>query len=777
MLGARTKQINSYGKRSQRIVSAFQSESATKSSSILDDLPPPRIVPVASRMKKRSENAVALSKSKISSPKQRPVLKKKKESPLAQPLRQKLMRAQADRKFSNPKLAVEGTPTRKPLAMYPLNTPGSPAIPSGLARKKNTKLKTPLLKPHSDVVEVDIIVLDHEGKTISRERRISKGKESISSGDSSFEHSDNHVQPTKQSKRLRGQPKAIVTVVSDGEDSFLEGADVPSSPAEIPLSKPTRVPFRAPSQKPPPRVLAHVLVPPASPDLASAIKVTNVPAPSSPPPMPLIDHDISYLVKPRQLTPIRKRGQGLFHPPSPPSPLTDSDLDLSIDLGLDIVGAQSPLPPPPVIPEYLRPLLQECQQSETGLHEFSAFIEAFAFDPVVRTGSATKDLRFKKVGEASYSEVFGIGDLVLKVIPLRDESGASLTSSQKARASECADLPAPTDAKDVLKEIIVTRAMGEVCERFVKLVKSYIVRGRYPQTLLEQWDRYEEEHGSESVRPDSFSVSQAYAIIVLPNGGPDLEAYTFSSASKRWRQASSIFWQVAEALSRAEQMVSFEHRDLHWGQILIKDLPMLTVLPMQQQKLNTPAKQRSPRAFMDDPSHGVEVTLIDLGLARMDAGDGRGGEMVHWTPLDEETFMGEGDYQFDIYRMMREQNGDSWESFNPSTNVLWLHYLLKKLLHSKGLRAPPPPRQGARNPSSHFTERECYDCLIDLEHWLNQSAAPLLAKTKKTRSRKKSVAPKATLAAAAESDAPPACVGEIIMYGVKKHWVKALSDL
>lgn len=58
---------------------------------------------------------------------------------------------------------------------------------------------------------------------------------------------------------------------------------------------------------------------------------------------------------------------------------------------------------------------------------------------------------------------------------------------------------------------------------------------------------------------DTFSVSQLYAIIILPNGGPDLEAYQFATPSRTgWRQACSIFWQVAKALGHAEQLVSFE---------------------------------------------------------------------------------------------------------------------------------------------------------------------------------------------------------------------------
>jgi serine/threonine-protein kinase haspin len=46
---------------------------------------------------------------------------------------------------------------------------------------------------------------------------------------------------------------------------------------------------------------------------------------------------------------------------------------------------------------------------------------------------------------------------------------------------------------------------------------------------------------------------------------------------------------------------------------------------------------------MDDLGHGVQVTIIDLGLSRMDAGDGSGGHRVQWTPFDEEIFMGKGE--------------------------------------------------------------------------------------------------------------------------------------
>jgi serine/threonine-protein kinase haspin len=54
------------------------------------------------------------------------------------------------------------------------------------------------------------------------------------------------------------------------------------------------------------------------------------------------------------------------------------------------------------------------------------------------------------------------------------------------------------------------------------------------------------------------------------------------------------------------------------------------------------SRTSTAKVHMDDPSHGVRATIIDLGLSRMNAGDGDSEYVVHWTPFDEEVFMGEG---------------------------------------------------------------------------------------------------------------------------------------
>lgn len=80
--------------------------------------------------------------------------------------------------------------------------------------------------------------------------------------------------------------------------------------------------------------------------------------------------------------------------------------------------------------------------------------------------------------------------------------------------------------------------------------------------------------------------------------------------------------------------IQIKHRDLHWGQILVKE---------------TDADSSSSRKnavmmgslMMNDPNHGVRATIIDLGLARIDRRES-GRDNTYWTPFDAAIFEGEG---------------------------------------------------------------------------------------------------------------------------------------
>jgi serine/threonine-protein kinase haspin len=567
MLGARTKQINAYGKRNRRVIDASTERSrpiGTEIISIFDDLPPaPALASLASKMKKR-ENAPP-SKHKALSPKfvgkQRP----RRLSPVLSPPRKKTTRVaqiiDVARRVGDsgaptfkpkPKplpsglqgdpIILSASPPRAPLSAFSLNVPGSPAVskkPQARQKLGPTKVNPKLNKPFSPFVNMDIIVLDDYGQTVRKEHRVSRKKPghdpkgqkyvtqttvpsrlqttpipiNIDPTNTESEASQAH-RPKRSVKRA---PLIILTDTESEEDNALQ----PSAPSQQMAESSA---FTRPNN-----VVVEVVIPPA-PYPIHVAKITHPSGPplrnesassssSQPPPHPLIQPPVPRfqlptppLVKARQLTPIRGgHGKRLFEPPSPPSPSTPTNFELSLDFSdfnLDSPSQRNPFYSQILIPEHLQALLEECGQKQCGPHEFSAFIESFPYDPIIQSSDNT-DTRFRKIGEASYSEVFGIGDVVLKVIPLRDESEANASQSRlnvttkysKEKPGEEVDGPAPSDAKDVRKEIIVTRAMGEVYGGFVKLLKTYVVRGRYPEVLLNLWDDYNERKGSESVRP------------------------------------------------------------------------------------------------------------------------------------------------------------------------------------------------------------------------------------------------------------------------------------
>ena len=72
---------------------------------------------------------------------------------------------------------------------------------------------------------------------------------------------------------------------------------------------------------------------------------------------------------------------------------------------------------------------------------------------------------------------------------------------------------------------------------------------------------------------DKFPDGQLYAVLILTNAGVDLEHCTLQSLV----QAKSILFQVCLSLAAIEKKYRFEHRDLHWGNILTAPTTQTTV--------------------------------------------------------------------------------------------------------------------------------------------------------------------------------------------------------
>ncbi|CAR29490.1 ZYRO0G09922p [Zygosaccharomyces rouxii] len=145
----------------------------------------------------------------------------------------------------------------------------------------------------------------------------------------------------------------------------------------------------------------------------------------------------------------------------------------------------------------------------------------------------------------------------------------------------------------------------------------------------------------------STTEGKLYLLIILRDNGTPLSQIKLNT----WPQALKIFWQVVTTLYVAETKFEFEHRSLSLDHILVDD--------------------------------HLNVTLCDLKGAR-----------AYWasrketlfTRLDHPLFFqGGGDYQFDVYNLMRAILSEtSWDNYEPRTNLLWLHFLLYKLFHAYG---------------------------------------------------------------------------------------------
>lgn len=75
---------------------------------------------------------------------------------------------------------------------------------------------------------------------------------------------------------------------------------------------------------------------------------------------------------------------------------------------------------------------------------------------------------------------------------------------------------------------------------FNEVKRVRCTRGSYPERLLDLWNLYDENGGSENDSPEMFQDNQVFIVLELSNGGEDLESFVFNNA----QQAYSMFKQV-----------------------------------------------------------------------------------------------------------------------------------------------------------------------------------------------------------------------------------------
>eukprot|EP00794_Sanderia_malayensis_P005636 gene5636-6332_t len=270
----------------------------------------------------------------------------------------------------------------------------------------------------------------------------------------------------------------------------------------------------------------------------------------------------------------------------------------------------------------------------------------------------------EKIGEGSYGEVFratnSIGlEVVLKIVPVEGE--IEINGGKQATFTQ------------ILPEIAISRELsslrnededGNQSSGFINAYRTVCCKGSYPGELLEEWDTWDEEHGSENDSPECLGEDQIFIVFEIEYGGQSLEHYPIKNVA----EAKSLLHQVTAALAVGEKAFRFEHRDLHWGNVLIS------------QSKNKLCRFQLEGCNLNIPTSGIQVKIIDFTLSRLE----NDGCVVYCNLSDEPSvFEGQGDYQFEIYRKMKDENCDSWEIFTPKSNIFWLHYLSDKLIKMK----------------------------------------------------------------------------------------------
>ncbi|OVA16664.1 Protein kinase domain [Macleaya cordata] len=307
-------------------------------------------------------------------------------------------------------------------------------------------------------------------------------------------------------------------------------------------------------------------------------------------------------------------------------------------------------------------LLRVCKQStpSTLLELFSQYC-----DP----GSIVK------IGEGTFGEAFKAGATVCKIVPI---DGDLLVNGEVQKRSS-----------ELLEEVLLSWTLNSlkgqechvdnICTSFIETIDVRVCQGSYDAALIKAWEDWDVKHGSENDHPKEFPDKQCYVVFVLAHGGKDLESFVLLN----FDEAQSLLVQVVTAaLAVAEAAYEFEHRDLHWGNILLTRSGAETV------KFILEGRQMLARTF------GLSISIIDFTLSRINTG-----EAIYFLDLssDPELFKGpKGDKQSETYRKMKEVTEECWEGSFPRTNVLWLQYLVDILLLKKSFSRTPKDEKNLR---------------------------------------------------------------------------------
>ncbi|KAL3320913.1 Serine/threonine-protein kinase haspin [Cichlidogyrus casuarinus] len=338
--------------------------------------------------------------------------------------------------------------------------------------------------------------------------------------------------------------------------------------------------------------------------------------------------------------------------------------DSSVSVNLEVSAIESRLDQSLLL-EPREKLLELCKQTE--VKPFDEFFDQATLDGLV------------KIGEGVYGEVFQTSARkeVIKIFPV---GGSDFVNGEEQMAFS-----------DVYPEVFVSGKLTDLSFKvqrnrtvnFVQLKKcalsfmskASLVQGKLPAKIVEHWHLYAKSIGTDNECLDFLPEEQEWMVLEFDYGGTPLASMKFTSC----REARSVFEQVALSLAAAESALQFEHRDLHWLNILVR--------PTKAEKL----RYKIDGVAYHVPTHGIQVTIIDFTVSRM-CHDGN----VVYVDLNDspEIFECQGDYQYEIYRMMRDYNKNEEVSSAVQGNPDFSEYTYEqKLSFSSPIANPIAPKK------------------------------------------------------------------------------------
>lgn len=342
----------------------------------------------------------------------------------------------------------------------------------------------------------------------------------------------------------------------------------------------------------------------------------------------------------------------------------------------------------------------------------------------------SSDSTITKIAEASFAEIYRVrnprGTSVIKVIRLDSPIKAQTKAQIKAGLVD----EEPHDPSSASSELYISQWLAGI-PGFVSYKEQFHVVGKATPELLathqafyRKLKRQDPDNLQFYPSPSRYLDDTKFLVVELGDAGVALEYFELTSEDMLW----DIFFLLAIALARAEELVAFEHRDLHEGNLCVRRV---------REPVARKARGSTNRRF---GFSGLDITVLDYGLSRAEDPDApipddsivedlnqrqfegnptsanpinsNGGIAFSDLECDLSLFTSMHAAQCTVYRRMRCHllRGDrthlppndpsysqpypstfegrplDWGVYAPYTNVLWLAYIYSFLTNPKNFK-------------------------------------------------------------------------------------------